>query len=162
MKPRSRPIASATSTPAAKPAAQPISQQAIEQIAQRLNQLPTKEKESWSIREAIAYLSSAIATALTKGYSRKEIAAIIRTAGIPVSDTSLSYQLSQLNLDNPAKAANATQPHWPKAKTSKQSPIVAASFALPFNRAAQISAADSPHIPRDTVEDVISYLMSDM
>ncbi len=163
MKPRSRPIASATSSKDdTQPAALPISQQAIEQIAQRLNQLPTKEKESWSIREAIAYLSSAIASALTKGYSRKEIAAIIRTAGIPVSDTSLTYQLSQLSLDNQTKAANATQTRRLKAKISQQSPIVATGFALPFDRASRISAADSPHIPRDTVEDVISYLISDM
>lgn len=167
MKSRSRPPASAPSSKDAcstgtpQLASLPISQQEIKQIAQFLQQLPQKEKESWSIREAIAYLILPITTALTKGYSREEIAAIIRTAGIPISDASLKYQLSQVILQNASTAAaNAAPTQRLSTKTAVLFPNTA-SMSQSDDDASHLSTTISPHPPRDTVADVISYLISD-
>lgn len=168
MKSRSRPTASApsskdagsTSTP--QLASRSISQQKIEQIAQFLQQLPHKEKESWSLREAIAYLILPITTALTKGYSREEIAAIIRTAGIPISNASLKYQLSQITLQNTATAAaNVTPTRRLSTKTAVLFPNTASVVSPSEDDTSDLSTTISPHLPRDTVADVISYLISD-
>lgn len=162
MKPRSRPRASKISSKdTAQPAALPISQQAIEQIAQHLKQLPKKQKEFWSIREAIAYLNSPITNALTKGYSRKEIAALIRTAGIPISDTSLNYQLAQIGVENSSTIANAPQTRRLKTKNRDKSSIKPTRFPPLSDITSQINTAASSRVSRDTVEDVISYLISD-
>ena len=166
---KSRPSASATSskdavgsTDTLHPAALPISQQTIEQIAQFLQQLPLKEQESWSIREAIAYLIMPINAALAKGYSRAEIAAMIRAAGIPISDPSLKYQLLQLRSQSSSTAAaNPTPTQRLKTQTTTPSSTAASTFGRPIGNASDLNSTNSPHMPCDTVEDVISYLISD-
>ncbi len=168
MKSRSRPTTAATfSTDAGsndilQPPALPISPQTIEQITHFLTQLPLKEQESWSIREAIAYLIMPINAALAKGYSRAEIAAIIRAAGIPISDTSFKYQLLQLRLQRSSTAAaNPTPTQRLKTQTTMPSSTAASTFGRPIGNASDLNSTNSPHMPRDTVEDVISYLISD-
>jgi len=165
---KSRPPASATSskdadsTDTLQPVSLPISQQTINQIAQFLQQLPLKQQESWSIREAIAYLIMPINAALAKGYSRAEIAAMIRAAGIPISDPSLKYQLLQLRSQSSSTAAaNPTPTQRFKTQTTMPASTAASTFGRPIGNASDLNSTNSPHMPRDTVEDVISYLISD-
>lgn len=165
---KSRPPASATSskdadsTDTLQPVSLPISQQTINQIAQFLQQLPLKQQESWSIREAIAYLIMPINAALAKGYSRAEIATMIRAAGIPISDPSLKYQLLQLRSQSSSTAAaNPTPTQRLKTQTTMPSSTAASTFGRPIGNASDLNSTNSPHMPRDTVEDVISYLISD-
>jgi len=172
MKSRSRPPAPATSskdagsTDTLQPASLPISQQTINQIAQFLQQLPLKQQESWSIREAIAYLIMPINAAFAKGYSRAEIAAMIRAAGIPISDPSFKYQLLQLRSQSSSTAAaNPTPTQRLKTQTTMPASTATSTFGRPIGNASDLNSTNSPHMPphmpRDTVEDVISYLISD-
>lgn len=71
-----------------------IPQAAIEQTITALEALPEKEKEAWSLREAVTQLQEPIRTALDRGYSYEEVTRMLADKGINISVFSLKRYLS--------------------------------------------------------------------
>lgn len=71
-----------------------ISPSSIEQTATALRALPEKEREVWSLREAISQLQEPIRTALDRGYTYEEVTSMLAEQGINISVFSLKRYLS--------------------------------------------------------------------
>ena len=80
--------------PATRRRSSSISKDSIEQASSALQQLPEKPRENLSLREAIAALQDTITTALDRGYSYDEVAALLSDQGVRISPTSLKSYLA--------------------------------------------------------------------
>ncbi|OLP20051.1 hypothetical protein BST81_02090 [Leptolyngbya sp. 'hensonii'] len=81
----------------------------LEQVDLFLRELPNKEKDHLSLREAITEMAESVRTAMAKGYSYSEIAALLSEhMGISVSSWSLRrYIAVESRRDSPTKQADA-------------------------------------------------------
>jgi hypothetical protein len=92
-----------------------ISKNSIEQVSLSLQDLPEKPKDSYSLREAIALMHSAITTALSRGYKHEEISKLLADEGIKITASSLRRYLSITKPKGEAKAKAKRQTRTPKA-----------------------------------------------
>lgn len=77
------------------PAPTLVTKSAIEQATLALQELPSKPKQEWSLREAVNMLRDAITAALDKGYSYEEVALMLKDRGVHISPSSLRYYLTR-------------------------------------------------------------------
>jgi len=87
-----------------------VQQESIEQATSLLEQLPEKPKEVWSLREAIELLQDSISTALARGYSHEEIAALLADKNIKISVSSLKRYLASTKKDKMGTAGKTRPP----------------------------------------------------
>jgi hypothetical protein len=71
-----------------------IQKQAIDQVNVSLQELPEKPKDNLSLREAVNLLQDEIRSALAKGYSHEDLAAIFADQGIEISALTLKRYVS--------------------------------------------------------------------
>ncbi|WAL58951.1 hypothetical protein [Thermocoleostomius sinensis] len=71
-----------------------IQKQAIDQVNTSLQELPAKPKDNLSLREAVNLLQDEIRSALAKGYSHEDLAAIFADQGIEISALTLKRYVS--------------------------------------------------------------------
>jgi phage antirepressor YoqD-like protein len=93
--------------------ARPIKKSMIEENRERLLNAPVKEKEDFSLQEAIHNMAAEIDQVLERGYSYEEVATMLSGGGIDIKPTTLRQYLAQVN-----KVTSKTKPkRSPKAKT---------------------------------------------
>jgi hypothetical protein len=95
--------------------ARPIKKSTIEENRERLLNAPVKEKEDFSLQEAIHDMATEIEQILARGYSYEEIATMLSDGGIDVKPTTLRQYLAQV----PKVTSKAKSKRSPKAKTSE-------------------------------------------
>jgi hypothetical protein len=95
--------------------ARPIKKSTIEENRERLLNAPVKEKEDFSLQEAIHDMATEIEQILARGYSYEEIARMLSEGGIDVKPTTLRQYLAQV----PKANDKAKSKRSPKAKTSE-------------------------------------------
>jgi hypothetical protein len=71
-----------------------IQKQAIDQVNASLQDLPEKPKDNLSLREAVNLLQDEIRSALAKGYTHEDLAAIFADQGIEISALTLKRYVS--------------------------------------------------------------------
>jgi Tfp pilus assembly protein PilV len=71
-----------------------VSKDALEQAGVRLQELPDKPKEFWSLREAVAILQDEITIALNRGYTYDEVVEILADKDISITASSLKRYLA--------------------------------------------------------------------
>jgi hypothetical protein len=87
--------------------ARPIKKSTIEENRERLLNAPIKEKEDFSLQEAIHDMATEINQILDRGYSYDEIATMLKDGGIDVKPTTLRQYLAQVTkvkVDSKAKS----------------------------------------------------------
>lgn len=92
-----------------------IKKSTIEENRQRLLNAPIKEKEDFSLQEAIHNMAAEINQILDRGYSYEEIATMLADGGIDIKPTTLRQYLAQV----PQANGKAKSKKSPKAKTSE-------------------------------------------
>jgi phage antirepressor YoqD-like protein len=93
--------------------ARPIKKSTIEENRERLLNAPVKEKEDFSLQEAIHDMAAEIDRVLERGYSYEEVATMLSGGGIDIKPTTLRQYLAQVT-----KVTSKTKPkRSPKAKT---------------------------------------------
>ena len=92
-----------------------IKKSTIEENRQRLLNAPIKEKEDFSLQEAIHNMAGEINQILDRGYSYEEIATMLADGGIDIKPTTLRQYLAQV----PQATGKAKSKKSPKAKTSE-------------------------------------------
>jgi hypothetical protein len=92
-----------------------IKKSTIEENRQRLLNAPVKEKEDFSLQEAIHNMAAEINQILDRGYSYEEIATMLSDGGIDVKPTTLRQYLAQVPKANSKAKAKRSN----KAKTSE-------------------------------------------
>jgi hypothetical protein len=92
-----------------------IKKSTIEENRQRLLNAPIKEKEDFSLQEAIHNMAGEINQILDRGYSYEEIATMLADGGIDIKPTTLRQYLAQV----PQVNGKAKSKKSPKAKTSE-------------------------------------------
>ena len=93
--------------------ARPIKKSTIEENRERLLNAPVKEKEDFSLQEAIHDMATEINQILDRGYSYEEIATMLSDGGIDVKPTTLRQYLAQVT-----KVTTKVKPkRSPKVKT---------------------------------------------
>jgi hypothetical protein len=92
-----------------------IKKSTIEENRQRLLNAPIKEKEDFSLQEAIHNMADEINQILDRGYSYEEIATMLADGGIDIKPTTLRQYLAQV----PQVNGKAKSKKSPKAKTSE-------------------------------------------
>lgn len=85
-----------------------VAKTALDQVTNHLQDLPEKVKENLSLREAVDQLYEQIRSALAKGYSYEEIAALLGDTGIDISTSTLKRYIST-SKGRSAKAASSTK-----------------------------------------------------
>ena len=105
-----------------------VQQESIEQATSLLEQLPEKPKEVWSLREAIELLQDSISTALARGYSHEEIAALLADKNIKISVSSLKRYLASTKKD---KMGTAGKTRRRRTTTVQKKAVTEAAAALP-------------------------------
>lgn len=105
-----------------------VQQISIEQATNLLEQLPEKPKEVWSLREAIDLLQDSISTALDRGYSHEEIAALLADKNIKISVSSLKRYLASTKKDKPGTASKTRRR---RTNTIQKKAVTEAAAALP-------------------------------
>ena len=78
-----------------------IKKSTIEENRQRLLNAPVKEKEDFSLQEAIHNMAAEINQILDRGYSYEEIATMLSDGGIDVKPTTLRQYLAQVTKATP-------------------------------------------------------------
>lgn len=116
---------------------------AIEQTASALQSLPEREKETLSLREAIAQLQEPIRTALDRGYSYEEVTAMLAEQGINISMFSLKRYLSLTRSRSEDAATNGRG----KGKTRRTRTAQASKAAEPSIKAASAEEPASQSAP---------------
>jgi hypothetical protein len=86
-----------------------IAPDSIAQLGSVFDALPEKPKETYTLREAVAQLDTPIRTALGRGYSYNEIAAMLSEHEIAISAFSLKRYLSLNKVQQPEQSAPAQQ-----------------------------------------------------
>ncbi|MBF2000187.1 MAG: hypothetical protein IGS38_05665 [Synechococcales cyanobacterium M58_A2018_015] len=84
-----------------------VSPSAIEQAGLKLQKLPEKPKETWSLRESVALLQDAITTALHRGYSYEEIVEILAEKDIDITVSSLKRYLATARREREENASSS-------------------------------------------------------
>lgn len=92
-----------------------IKKSTIEENRQRLLNAPIKEKEDFSLQEAIHNMAAEINQILDRGYSYEEIATMLADGGIDIKPTTLRQYLAQV----PKVTGKAQPKKSPTAKTSE-------------------------------------------
>jgi phage antirepressor YoqD-like protein len=93
--------------------ARPIKKSTIEENRERLLNAPVKEKEDFSLQEAIHDMAAEIDRVLERGYSYEEVATMLSDGGIDIKPTTLRQYLVQVT-----KVNSKTKPkRSPKTKT---------------------------------------------
>ena len=92
-----------------------IKKSTIEENRQRLLNAPIKEKEDFSLQEAIHNMAGEINQILDRGYSYEEIATMLADGGIDIKPTTLRQYLAQIPQVNGKPKSKKS----PKAKTSE-------------------------------------------
>jgi hypothetical protein len=92
-----------------------IKKSTIEENRQRLLNAPVKEKEDFSLQEAIHNMAAEINQILERGYSYEEIATMLSDGGIDVKPTTLRQYLAQV----PKATGKAKPKKSPKVKTGE-------------------------------------------
>ncbi|MDG2614616.1 hypothetical protein P7L53_00020 [Thermoleptolyngbya sichuanensis XZ-Cy5] len=105
-----------------------VQQESIEQATSLLEQLPEKPKEVWSLREAIDLLQDSISTALDRGYSHEEIAALLADKNIKISVSSLKRYLASTKKD---KSGTAGKTRRRRSTAVQKKAVTEAAAALP-------------------------------
>jgi hypothetical protein len=123
--------------------ARTIKKSTIEENRQRLLNAPIKEKEDFSLQEAIHDMATEINQILDRGYSYEEIATMLADGGIDVKPTTLRQYLAQV----PKANSKAKPKRSPKAKTSegktdkvKPDEVKSSSVESDMNQSKAISA----------------------
>ncbi|MBW4654617.1 MAG: hypothetical protein KME20_16495 [Kaiparowitsia implicata GSE-PSE-MK54-09C] len=114
----------------------------------------TSTAQTVTLRVAIARLKRPITTALQRGYTHAEVAALLSQSGIPISANSLRYYLRAIAQPaRPAKSSSASRSAYRLADQPAPPQSV-----LSLKRA--LSAAPTSRLRRN-VEDVMDYLLDD-
>jgi hypothetical protein len=95
--------------------ARTIKKSTIEENRERLLNAPVKEKEDFSLQEAIHDMATEIEQILARGYSYEEVARMLSEGGIDVKPTTLRQYLAQV----PKVTSKTKSKRSPKAKTSE-------------------------------------------
>jgi hypothetical protein len=100
-----------------------IKKSTIEENRQRLLNTPVKEKEDFSLQEAIHNMAADINQILDRGYSYEEIATMLSDGGIDVKPTTLRQYLAQVpKANSKAKPKRSPQAKTSEGKTDKVNP----------------------------------------
>jgi hypothetical protein len=81
--------------PKRAPVSSSVTKSAIENASLSLTDLPEKQKEELSLREAIQHMYESISGALSKGYSLEEVADLLNDQGVAIGVPSLKYYLTR-------------------------------------------------------------------
>jgi hypothetical protein len=122
-----------------------ISKETIDRLNEQLQQLPEKNKEDLSLREAVEQIRGQLEAALAKGYSYEELTALLVDQNIVISPATLKrYVPTRTRRSRKA----ATEPKQRRTRNKQQdatesAPSQDASAAKPARgrRAAQTKAA---------------------
>jgi hypothetical protein len=95
--------------------ARTIKKSTIEENRERLLNAPVKEKEDFSLQEAIHDMATEIEQILARGYSYEEVARMLSEGGIDVKPTTLRQYLAQV----PKVTSKTKSKRSPKSKTSE-------------------------------------------
>lgn len=134
-----------------------VSKSALEQAGVRLQELPDKPREVWSLRETVALLQTEITSALNRGYTYDEIVKVLADKGIDITVSSLKRYLATAKRDQKdtsvgSKTRQPRKTSSPKALAVKQtkhiSATVSASNAAPTPSTA--STATQPATTKST------------
>ncbi|MBF2047184.1 MAG: hypothetical protein IGS54_07445 [Elainella sp. C42_A2020_010] len=87
-----------------------VSKDALEQAGIRLQELPDKPKEFWSLREAVAILQEDITDALNRGYTYDEIVKLLAGKNISITASSLKRYLATARREGNAKTRKPRKP----------------------------------------------------
>ena len=101
--------------------ARPIKKSTIEENRERLLNAPVKEKENFSLQEAIHDMATEINQILDRGYSYDEIATMLKDGGIDVKPTTLRQYLAQVTkvkVDSKAKSKPSSKAKTDVVKTA--------------------------------------------
>jgi hypothetical protein len=102
-----------------------VSKSSLEQASARLQALPGKPKETWSLRETVALLQDNITGALNRGYTYDEIVKVLRDKKISITVSSLKRYLATARRDR-GDATVSTKPRKtrrPKAVAEEPSTL---------------------------------------
>lgn len=124
-----------------------VPKSALDQTTQLLSQLPQKNKDTLTLREAIAQLEAPVTAALAKGYDYDEVANLLTRDGIEVSSASLKYYLTALKRkqgDN----------HRTKRERGRRTSGQTRSITLLRDPHSSLAA-------KQEVEDVIAFLLEE-
>jgi hypothetical protein len=116
-----------------RPRVASINPSAVDDAASILDDLPEKEKESFSLREAVTELQEQIKSALAKGYSYEDVAELLAKKGIDISASTLknyvpagkrqtratSRTTARATAAQPATRATTTRAATPRATTTE-------------------------------------------
>ncbi|WP_088888878.1 hypothetical protein [Leptolyngbya ohadii] len=111
------------------PRSSSVSPNSLTGLADSLRSLPDKEKETYTLKEAVAALADPIHTALERGYSYPDIAVILHDKGIPISPASLKAYLPRKKqtrrsrkTTSPAAVIEANSTPAPAAEEAEAAP----------------------------------------
>jgi hypothetical protein len=110
--------------------ARPIKKSTIEENRERLLNAPVKEKEDFSLQEAIHDMATEIEQILARGYSYEEIATMLSDGGIDIKPTTLRQYLAQV----PKVTSKAKSKKSPKVKTDDIKPDEVKSLEVESNK----------------------------
>lgn len=137
------------------PGSATVQQTAIQQATSLLEQLPEKPKEIWTLKEAIDLLQDSITTALKRGYSHEEVAAMLADQGIQISVSSLKRYLASTKKEK--AVAEVVKPRRPRrtaaqkqAEAEAKLSATPAPVSAPEAQPVQQEAADSTPAKRKT------------
>jgi hypothetical protein len=126
----------------------------IAQATSALKGLPTKPKETLSMRETFEMLHEPITAALAKGYSPEEIITMLANQGIAINLSSLKYYLASIRRQKAAPSAPKTR------KPRKTEPDAIAADVAP-SPSINVTPSRSTSSGKRGIQSVISYLMDD-
>ncbi|MBW4658186.1 MAG: hypothetical protein KME15_05895 [Drouetiella hepatica Uher 2000/2452] len=86
-----------------------VSKSAIAQASTMLQALPQKPKDNWSLREAVSLLHDSIISAIDRGYSHEEVAAMLGEKGVDITAPSLKRYLASVKREKDADKPKASR-----------------------------------------------------
>jgi hypothetical protein len=102
-----------------------VSKDALEQAGVRLQELPDKPKEFWSLREAVAILQDEITIALNRGYTYDEVVEILADKNISITASSLKRYLATARRERDGSTRTGTRrPRKPRGKARAEEPTI--------------------------------------
>lgn len=72
-----------------------VSKTKIEAALERMKGLPKKEKQSFTLREAVQQLSGEISKLLGRGYTYKEVSGVLKEQGVEIAPATLKQYVSE-------------------------------------------------------------------
>ncbi|NJP11503.1 MAG: hypothetical protein HC866_20160 [Leptolyngbyaceae cyanobacterium RU_5_1] len=113
-----------------RPKATAVNHQLVGQASALLQELPEKQKEDLSLREAISQMQEPLRAALAKGYNYADLAAMLSEQGIKISPLTLkNYVPSGKRQATKTKAKRVKKSVSEEAAPSQSSPEVTAPDA---------------------------------